>query len=128
MLLRAWPAVIAVMREINPRDATGEAEFLKISVSAFDPQHAGSDPIEYLMKPVLKEMQTRYARYLAPGGVEQTWKEGAAQTAVDTMLRFTLKSARSRRRRRRHRRSSSSRRRSSRRRRQRRRSSASQLR
>ena len=26
-----------------------EAEFLKISVNAFDPQHAGSDPVEYLV-------------------------------------------------------------------------------
>ena len=95
-VLRAWPAVIAVMCEVNPRDATAEAEFLKISVSAFDPAaawHAGLDPIEYLVKPVLKEMQTKYARYLASGGVEPTWKEVAAQTAVDMMLRFTLKSA-----------------------------------
>ena len=63
-----WPAVIAVMREVNPRDTTAEVEFLKISVDAFDPQHAGSDPVEYLVKPVLKEMQTRYARYLASVG------------------------------------------------------------
>ena len=47
-VLRAWPAVIAVMREVNPRDTTAEVELLKISVDAFDPQHAGSDPVEYL--------------------------------------------------------------------------------
>ena len=29
---------------------------------------------------------------MASGGVESTWKEVAAQTAVDTMLRFMLKS------------------------------------
>ena len=55
------------MGEVNPRDTTAQAEFLKIGVDAFDPQHAGSDLVEYLVKPVLKEMQTRYARYLAHG-------------------------------------------------------------
>jgi hypothetical protein len=28
---------MAVMREVNPRDTTAEAEFLKISVNAFEP-------------------------------------------------------------------------------------------
>ena len=48
-----------------------QAEFLKIGVDAFDLQHihAGSDMVEHLhVKPVLKEMRTRYARYLAKTG------------------------------------------------------------
>ena len=40
--------MIAVMREVNPRDTTAEAKFLQILVSAFDPLHAGSEPIEHL--------------------------------------------------------------------------------
>ena len=80
------------MREVNPRDTTAEVEFLKISVDAFDPQHAGSDLVENLVTSVLKEMQARYARYLANGGVELTWNDVAAQTSQDTMVRFSLRS------------------------------------
>ena len=88
----AWPAVIAVMGEVNLRDATAQVEFLKIAVDAFDPQHAGSDAVEYLVKPVLKEMQTRYARCLAHGGLEPTWKEVAAETSQEAMKWFSLRS------------------------------------
>ena len=91
-VMRVWPAVIAVMGEVNPRDTTAQAEFLKIGVDAFDPQHAGSDLVEYLVKPVLKDMQTRYARYLANGGREPTWKEVAAETSQEAMKGFSLRS------------------------------------
>ena len=89
-VLRAWPAVMAVMHEVNPCDTTVEAEFLKISFNAFDPLHAGSDPIEHLVMPVFREMSTTYGRYLASGGVEPRWKLVVERTAVETMMKFTL--------------------------------------
>ena len=39
-VMRAWPVMMAVMREVNPRDVSAEAELLKVAVSAFDPAHA----------------------------------------------------------------------------------------
>ena len=92
-VLRAWPVLMAVVREVNPRDTTAETELLKISVNAFDPTHAGSDPIENLVAPAFKEMSTKFGRYLANGGVKPTWKVVVELTAQETMMTFTLKSA-----------------------------------
>ena len=92
-VMRAWPAVIAVMGEVNPRDTTMQAEFINIGVDAFDPQHAGSDMVEHLVKPVFKETQTQYARYLVHGGREPiTWKEVAEEIAEEAMKGFVLRS------------------------------------
>ena len=69
-VLRAWPAMMAVMREVNPRDTSAEAELLNVAVNAFDLAHAGADPIESLVAPAFK----RRCRP-ASGG---TWPRGAS--------------------------------------------------
>ena len=62
-VMRAWPAVIAVIGEVHPRDTTMQAELLRIGVDAIDsPRYAGLDMVEHLVKPVLKEMHRRGTR------------------------------------------------------------------
>ena len=40
-VMRAWPAVIAVIGEVHPRDATMQEELLRLSgVDAFDARYA----------------------------------------------------------------------------------------
>ena len=36
-VLRAWPVLMAVVREVLPRDTSAETELLRIPVNAFDP-------------------------------------------------------------------------------------------
>ena len=93
VVLQVWPAMMVVMREVNPRDTSAEAELLNVAVNAFDPAHAGADPIENLVAPAFKEMSSRFGRYLASGGVEPTWESVVERTAMETVLNFTLKSA-----------------------------------
>ena len=73
-LMRAWPVVMAIMDEVNPRDESAQATFLKLALDIFNPAHVISDPVESLLKPVLEEMQTNYSRYLLDGGDEPSWK------------------------------------------------------
>ena len=49
-VMRAWPAVMAVIGEVHPRDTTMQADLLRIRVDAFDPRYAGSDMVEHLVK------------------------------------------------------------------------------
>ena len=100
-VMRAWPGVMAVIDEVHPRDATMQAELLRLGVDAFDARYAGADMVEHLVKPVLKEMQTRFAKYLVLGGRESTWKEVVEVSSEEAMKVFALRRARSRRRRRR---------------------------
>ena len=58
-VLRAWPRLMG-----RCLDTTAEDELLLISVNAFEPAHAGSDPIESLAVPAFKEMSTKFGRYL----------------------------------------------------------------
>ena len=61
-MMQAWPVLMAVVREVTPRDTTAEAELLKIAVSAFNPTHAGTEPIENLVAPAFKEMTAKLGR------------------------------------------------------------------
>ena len=90
---RAWPVLLAVLREVLPRDTTAEGELLRISVNAFEPAHASSDPIESLVVPVFKEMASKFGRYLASGGIEPTWEAVVEITSKETQLAHALKSA-----------------------------------
>ena len=72
-VMRAWPAVIAVIGEVHP--PTMQEELLRLGVDTFDARYAGADMVEHLVKPVLKEMQTRFDKYFVHGGQEPTWKE-----------------------------------------------------
>jgi hypothetical protein len=69
-MMQAWPVLMAVVREVTPRDTTAEAELLEIAVRAFNPTHAGAEPVENLVAPVFKEMTAKYGRYLVSGGIE----------------------------------------------------------
>ena len=77
---------MAVVREVTPRDSTAEAELLEIAVRAFNPMHAGAEPIQNLVAPVFKEMTAKYGRYLVGGGVEPTWAQVVELTSKETML------------------------------------------
>ena len=66
--------LLAVVREVLPRDTTAEGELLRISVNAFEPAHASSDPIESLLVPAFKEMASKFGCYLASGGIDPTWE------------------------------------------------------
>ena len=91
-VMRAWPAVIAVIGEVHPRDATMQEELLRLGVDAFDARYAGADMVELLLKPVLKEMQMRSAKYLVNGGKEPTWKEVVEVSSEEAMKVFALRS------------------------------------
>ena len=89
-VMQAWPVVMAVVREVTPRDATAKPQLLEIAARAFNLAYAASDPIERLVAPVLKEMTAKYGRYLLGGGIEPTWAQVAEITEKETMLSYSL--------------------------------------
>jgi hypothetical protein len=90
-LMRAWPVVMAILAEVNPRDESAQDTLLKMSLDVFNPLHVVSDPVEMLMKPALEEMRVNYARYLLDGGDEPTWKAAAADSERDALASMALR-------------------------------------
>ena len=91
-VMRAWPAVIALIGEVHPRDATMQQELLRLGVELFDARYASADMVDFHLQPVLKEMQLRFAKYRLNGGKELTWREAIAVASEDSMKLFALKS------------------------------------
>ena len=91
-VLRAWPAVMAIMAELNARDKSAQSTFLKLARELFDPCHAGADPIERILKPALEEMRIHYALYLLDGGDEPSWEEMAAESEQSTISEMVMQS------------------------------------
>ena len=89
-VMAAWPVLMAMVREVTPRDVTAEAQLLEMAARAFNPAYAAGDPIVRLVAPVFKEMAAKYGRYLLGGGVEPTWAYVAEQAEKETMISYSL--------------------------------------
>ena len=89
-VMTAWPVLMAMVREITPRDATAESQLLEMAARAFNPARSAGDPITRLVAPVFTEMNAKYSRYLMGGGFEPTWAYVAELTEKETMLNYSL--------------------------------------
>ena len=54
--LRSWPVMLAMIREIMPRDETAEHHLLLMARDAFDMSRAMFDPLATVVTPVFEEM------------------------------------------------------------------------
>ena len=43
-VMQAWPVLIAMVREVTPRDTTAESQLLEVAARAFNPAYAAGDP------------------------------------------------------------------------------------
>ena len=82
-VLRAWPVMVAIVRDILPRDASAEYNLLLMAKDASDAARAMADPMSSVT-PVFEEMSERYTDYLTAGAAESqaTWEKVKTDTTA----------------------------------------------
>jgi hypothetical protein len=90
-VMQAWPGVMAIQAELNARDTTAQATFLKLARNLFNAKFAAKDPVTRILEPALAAMQKAYTTYLLDGGKEPTWQEIAEKSELTTVANMLLR-------------------------------------
>ena len=84
-VIRAWPVMLAMMREIMPRDTTAEHHLLLMVKDAFDASRSMVDQLATVVTPVFGEMTLRYGDFLRAGTLETTWEKVRTDITAESM-------------------------------------------
>ena len=89
-IMRAWPGMMAIVRETHPTDEDAEDELLKLAVTAFDPAYV--ELVEELVTTAFAKMTVRFERYLLAGGAAPRWAAVLTHVKEEQVLSLALKS------------------------------------
>jgi hypothetical protein len=90
-VMQAWPGVMAIQAELNARDSTAQATFLKLARDLFNVKFAAKDPVTRILEPALTAMQKAFTTYLLDGGKEPTWQEIALKSELTTVANMMMR-------------------------------------
>ena len=89
-VMAVWPLLMAMVREVHPRDVSTEHQLLGMAKDAFDTGRSSAESVSVAITPVLVEMTVQMGDWLRGGAKAPTWGRVRAHTLREAVGKATM--------------------------------------